>query len=250
MVSWSPAEVVIGDVQRGRSGQVLDFLGEAEREPREPLHKRADRQIVAFNMAGHYRPQIPYAAYVGPARVHHIRWSVATDFGIDVILDENAMPSRLTERFADRGLIRRKAVRADLWRELASVHRGTHHAAFQVTDKRFRGFRRPSTERVGNHQFRVRVQRGEKVPVAKPTRTAFFLVEPCLFLFDERPDFIALNVLHRDIGQRKIVEFLASIPKPDQKPHDRVTMRPGVPFGATDGRTFHKHAENLNLPFA
>lgn len=103
--SRTPTEVVIGDMQGHRCREIAEALGEAQGQPRESLNKRADRQIVPFNVAGAYRVEIAYPAYVPPRGTLQFGWSVSAHFRVDVILDENAMPGRAAERIADLRLV-------------------------------------------------------------------------------------------------------------------------------------------------
>ena len=89
------------DVQANGSFQVVEFLAESQRQPRELFHKRADGKIESLNMAGADCPEVPYALNADPCGPTQIRWRVPTDFGIHVVFNEHAVANRLTERLVN-----------------------------------------------------------------------------------------------------------------------------------------------------
>ena len=71
--------------------QVLNLFREAQRQPCEPLHKRANRQVVTFNVAGAYRVLfvLVYPLPSGALSADHFAWRVR-HVRVAIILDDRS----------------------------------------------------------------------------------------------------------------------------------------------------------------
>jgi hypothetical protein len=67
-----------------------------------------------------------------------------------------------------------------------------------------------------------------------------------LLLADESPDFIALDVLHRDVHDQPRHELLALLASDHQELEDRVTVQAGDSLDGADGAALYEQLEDLD----
>jgi len=56
-------KVIVHVVWRNRVSQILDFLGESIREPREPAHRHPHREVLALHATGGNKARVRVASY-------------------------------------------------------------------------------------------------------------------------------------------------------------------------------------------
>jgi hypothetical protein len=161
-VPSNAAEVVVRDVQANCSPQVASLLAESQREPREPSQECADRQVVSFNVARAYSPQVGYAAYVFPLRSYDVWRPVAARlFGWAIYLDDLSVVDLVGEDEVDRFPVRSEGIGRKL-RLVTFVRQFRQYdPPCKVFQEHVGGFPRPLSERERDNQLRVGVERDE-----------------------------------------------------------------------------------------
>ena len=242
-----PAQVVNGDMDRSRRGKVFELLGEAQSQPRESSHKRANRQVVSLNVRGAYRREIVYPVDVDSVCLHQVGRRVPAHLGVDVVLYQDAVPDGALEMATDRGNVGVPTVRAQLGAFFAEHDRRSDQAFLQVGNEGVRHFAIALADGERDQQLGVRVQCRVKVLVADPVGAeppfiGLFFLHPA-----ERPDFVELDVLQMQVGQRFIEECAAICPEAHHKSHDRALVDAGQSHHGADRIPFRQKPQNLNL---
>src|SRR6185295_894101 len=168
---------------------------EAQRQPDEPPHERADRQVRPLNVRGAYRAGLLPAAYVeyaAASAAHYFRGSIGPHRIAKFFHDGSELDVRAKGQI-DRFRVARKAIGADMNHVVTLEDIPGHKPRAQVHHEPSREVRRPLADGKAGNQLRVGVQGHIDELVANPI--AFFSFgNASLFLADERPDFIALDV--------------------------------------------------------
>ena len=87
------------------------------------------------------------------------------------------------------------------------------------------------------------LNRGEAVGVpADVFIVAVVLARPFL-ASDESPNFVGLDIFHRDMMNGRFQESLALLSGVDHRVNDRVPVNPGQPFGRANGVAFQEHPQ-------
>ena len=122
----NPAEIVVGEVKAVGSPRIFPLLAEGVRQPRETAHGHADREILAFHVAGANLRGVGVSHDWDLLRVRDIGGAVpALTFGIGVAvdLDDLGEVATVAEGGRNRAQIGLEAIRADL--EALRGRRGT-----------------------------------------------------------------------------------------------------------------------------
>jgi hypothetical protein len=89
----------------------------------------------------------------------------------------------------------------------------------------------------------------EAIGIAQAVIIGLFRGLVLLFLADVSPDFIALNLFHRNIHDQTAHERGALLSSMYEKPQDRVTMQPSDSLGGPHTGTLYKQLERKHSLF-
>lgn len=83
-------------------------------------------------------------------------------------------------------------------------------------------------------QARVLIQGQEQILAPEFPLAPFVVIQLLVFLPDERPDFVNLDMAQRKVGKRLVQVLLTLVPEANKRPHDRVPMNSGDSLGSPD----------------
>jgi hypothetical protein len=222
------AKIVIREVQGDSGFQVRQLFAERIREPRKapklhshgqvlPLYK-AGRNMLRIRIASSYpgyRPRdawwgVPPVAIELPVVSEHL--SELREVGIGSKASGHAV--RVVNKTIGRDLSPALDAIVKIGQELG-------HVALEPM---------PYVKR--RNQFGFRVNRHKHPLAAEVGRIP--AADVALFLADERPDFIKLQIPGPHVANLRVHESGATFASDQQKPHDGVAVESGKPLGAAD----------------
>lgn len=118
----SPAEIEVGHVERDGRVQVLQFLGESERQSRESPHERAEREVVPLDMGRADGVGIVDTPEGATVRLNHVRRTVPSRLlRFSEGLDEDPVSRLIGECQIDRSGVGDEPVHAQLGPSLGAM---------------------------------------------------------------------------------------------------------------------------------
>jgi hypothetical protein len=150
------------------SPQILPFLRERIRKPRQATHPHSDGQVLTLHMGRADLLRVRVAHDWDSLRVRHVGRTVPVlAFGIvDVHLDELRKVATVAQSSGDRLLVGLKSIRGDL--EPLRGSRGP-----QTLDEYIRGGVVPGTEREVQNEFRFPLDGDKAVRIADAVVVGF-----------------------------------------------------------------------------
>src|ERR1035437_2010315 len=191
------AEVVVGEVEAVRGPKILPLLRERVRQPREAAHLQTDGEILALDVAGANLRRIGIAHDWDLLRVRDIGRAVpALAFRVlRVDLDQLCEVATVAESGRNRAHVGLESIGADLEALTAG-------SVAQALNKGVRGGLAATAQGEIENQFGVAFDGNEAVGVTDAVIVRFKRGLVAFPLLNEGPDFVALNILHRDVDDQ------------------------------------------------
>jgi hypothetical protein len=229
-----PTEIVVGEVQSARRFQIVELLGEGIRQPRESPDRHTHREVLPLNITSrdvaHVRPTVTYFYYrlhyrcrgVAPSRVMlpviAIKLYDLSEVGLSCEYILNPTPIKV------------EAIGAQLQ---AMIFRDP---AVKIVQELVGGFAVPLADRIGRNQFRVGINANEHPCI--PEFSGIIVFHVALFLANECPDFVALNVLAAEILHPRVHQVYAALPGKNEQTKDRVAVQVGNALDSANAGAF------------
>ena len=238
----NPAKVVMHVVDRNRGDMVLDFFGKRIGQAGEAPHLHPHGQILAFNVTRRYVFRIGIAANNLLLAADAISGAVAR-FRISRLAIEfyqHGVVDVVLKSTGDSVNVNRMAVRRKLY--------AARKPRRQILNEFPRRNRMASTYKPGANQLGIRVHRDPGPHVASVTTLARRRRDVLLFGRDERPNFITLDALTRQIHESFVEVFGTSCAEFYEQLGNRVLGDPSHADRCTDRIAFNKSRDHLR-PF-
>lgn len=233
-------EVIPSEMQGNRSLEVRPLCREGVRQPREAANRHPHGQVLPFNM----RRTNPALVRVSNEGCWDSTYNVSrgvpglTIAGRGIDLDQLRVINPVDESVINCGGIGGKAVR----RQLKAV-RSSGLAKF--LNEGFGGFSVPPSKMKGQDKLAIPFDSNKCVGVADVS--SLRLMEPfvLLLLKDVTPNFVALNVIDRDVLNLAVQQTFALPADLGEQGQDCGVVDSSDSLGAIDGADFQEKLENL-----
>jgi hypothetical protein len=226
------AEVVIGEMQRTRGLQVVQLLAEGVGQAREPADCHPHSQVLPLNMRSAHVFGIGVSLANLGYNLHDWLWGVPP--GCIVLAVIAVQLYDLTEvHIRPKVLFNSIDVKPEsVSRELDAIR----HTVRQIANKGIRSSSAALAHCERGNQLRLGIDGYENPRIPKFGGIVF--ADVTLFLANEGPDFIALDVLAVQIAHPLVHQFKARLAGQNEQPHDRVTMQTRNPLRSADTGSF------------
>src|SRR6266496_3953376 len=226
-------------MNRQRKLEIVELLAERVRQPREASELHPHSQVLPFDKASR---DVLRARVANPHLGYNLRdsWWGVPPFVVLAVIAEQLYKLRevhvQTEGVAHSVLIEGEPISSEL--DLVAQTQG------QVTNEAARALHRALADEVGSDQFGFRIHRYEHPLVADLVRVGIAL-HAALFLLNEGPDFVTLDVAATKIAEPCVQQGRTARPNGFQKSQDRVSIQAGESLGRADRAALDK---TLNRP--
>jgi hypothetical protein len=227
------AKIVVGEVQTVRGPKVFPLFGKRIRQAGKAAHGHADREILAFHNRGADAFGIGLSDNWDHLRRCDFGGAVAAFVALRsaVDLDELREVCAIFKGVHDGRFVRRESVR----RNLERIRSGSMTKSFNKDISR--GLIAASQGEVEN-QLRIAFDGNKAVGVPYPFIVRFLYRLVAFLLADESPNFIALDIFHRNVHDQAPHQCVALLTGGNEDFHDRVDVEIGNALRAPQAVTF------------
>jgi hypothetical protein len=226
------AKIVIGEVQRTRSLQVVQLLAEGVSQTRKPANRHPHGKVLSLNVRSAHVFGIGVSLANLGYNLHDWLWGVPPG-GVVLAVIAVQLYDLPEVDIRAKVLFNGIDVKAEaISRELDTIR----HAVRQIADKRACSGSAALADRERGNQLRIGIKRYENPRITDFGGIVF--AHAALFLANEGPNFIGLNMLASQIAHPLVHEFKAGLAGKNQQAHDGIPMQSRNALGSADTGSF------------
>jgi len=226
------AKVVISEVQRTRDLQIVQFLAEGVGQARKPANCHSHGEVLPLNVRSAHVFGIGVSLANLGYNLHDWLWGVPPGSVVLAVIPVQLYDLPEVD-FRAKVLFNGIDVKAEaISRELDAIR----HAVRQIANKRIRSGCAALADCERGDQLRIGIKRYENPRITDFGGIVF--AHAALFLANEGPNFIGLNMLASQIAHPLVHEFKAGLTGKNEQPHDGIPMQPRNPLGSADAGSF------------
>jgi len=228
------AEVLIRKMNRQRKLEIVELLAKRVRQAREAAKRHSHSQVLPFDVAGRNvalagvtDSHLGYNLDDWPWGVPFIAVLAVIAIQLHKLREVNVQP----ERILDSIPVERESVGGELHL--------IPQTARQIADKTACAVHRALSDEVGSNQLGFRIHSHKNPLVADLVRVGI-ASDAALFLLNEGPDFVALDIATAKVAQSGIEQARTALSNHFQETQDGVPVQPRESFGAADRAALNK----------